>query len=44
MAALELPEAHWERVRVGPEQREATGPDGQRGTLIDNVIVLRRVA
>nr|WP_235684143.1 class I SAM-dependent methyltransferase [Mycolicibacterium mageritense] len=44
LAALELPEAHWERVRVGPEQREATGPDGQRGTLIDNVIVLRRVA
>lgn len=44
LAALELPEAQWERIRVGPEQREATGPDGRHGTLIDNVIVLRRVS
>nr|WP_245839265.1 class I SAM-dependent methyltransferase [Mycobacterium aquaticum] len=43
-AALELPEGQWERIQVGLEQRDATGPDGQRGTLIDNVIVLRRRA
>nr|WP_232005895.1 class I SAM-dependent methyltransferase [Mycobacterium sp. 852013-50091_SCH5140682] len=44
LAALELPEGQWERIQVGPEQRDATGPDGQRGTLIDNVIVLRRAS
>ena len=32
----------WERVQVGPVAREATGPDGQPGHLIDNVMVLRR--
>ncbi|WP_077742015.1 FAD-dependent oxidoreductase [Mycolicibacterium boenickei] len=41
--SLNLDEAQWERVRVGTDEREATGPDGQRGTLIDNVMVLRRV-
>ncbi|MFN3002230.1 FAD-dependent oxidoreductase [Mycolicibacterium wolinskyi] len=42
VAALDLPGEQWERVRVGAEERDATGPDGQRGTLIDNVMVLRR--
>lgn len=32
----------WDRVQVGPVEREATGPDGQLGHLIDNVMVLRR--
>lgn len=41
--SLDLDESQWERVRVGTDEREATGPDGQRGTLIDNVMVLRRL-
>lgn len=32
----------WDRVQVGPVEREATGPDGQPGHLVDNVMVLRR--
>ena len=32
----------WERVRVGAVEREAVGPDGEIGTLTDNVIILRR--
>jgi SAM-dependent methyltransferase len=40
--SLNLDAGEWERVRVEPVEREATGPDGQVGTLIDNVIVLRR--
>ncbi len=39
---LDLDAAAWERVRVERAGREAIGPDGQPGTLIDNVIVLRR--
>ncbi|MGZ5390456.1 MAG: SAM-dependent methyltransferase [Mycobacterium sp.] len=42
VAALDLPDAEWERVRVGPVEREATGPNGETGALVDNVIVLRR--
>jgi SAM-dependent methyltransferase len=42
VAALDLPEAGWERVRVGPVERLATGPNGETGALVDNVIVLRR--
>lgn len=41
--SLKLDDAQWERVRVGTDEREATGPDGQPGTLIDNVMVLRRM-
>ncbi len=40
--SLQLDPAQWERVRVGRAEREATGPDGQQGVLIDNVMVLRR--
>ncbi|MBP2451448.1 bifunctional NAD(P)/FAD-dependent oxidoreductase/class I SAM-dependent methyltransferase [Mycolicibacterium lutetiense] len=40
--SLNLDATQWERVRVGTDEREATGPDGQPGTLIDNVMVLRR--
>nr|WP_231395979.1 class I SAM-dependent methyltransferase [Mycobacterium sp. URHD0025] len=40
--SLNLDDAQWERIRVGTDEREATGPDGQPGTLIDNVMVLRR--
>ena len=42
VAALNLPDAEWERVRVDSVEREATGPNGENGTLVDNVIVLRR--
>ncbi|OBB32590.1 methyltransferase [Mycolicibacterium peregrinum] len=41
--SLALDDTQWERVRVGTEEREAAGPDGQRGILIDNVMVLRRL-
>lgn len=41
VAGLDLADG-WERVQVGPVEREATGPDGQTGHLIDNVMVLRR--
>lgn len=40
--SLNLDAGEWERVRVEAIEREATGPDGQVGTLIDNVIVVRR--
>jgi SAM-dependent methyltransferase len=42
VGALDLPDAQWERLRVASTEREATGPDGKTGTLVDNVIVLRR--
>jgi SAM-dependent methyltransferase len=42
VGSLDLDEGEWERVRVEAAEREATGPDGQIGTLVDNVIVLRR--
>jgi len=37
-----LDAAQWERVRVGRAEREGQAPDGRAGTLIDNVMVLRR--
>jgi SAM-dependent methyltransferase len=40
--SLNLDAGEWERVRVEAVEREATGPDGQVGTLIDNVIIMRR--
>ncbi len=42
VASLDLDDDKWERVRVEASERQATGPDGQPGTLVDNVIVLRR--
>jgi SAM-dependent methyltransferase len=42
VASLDLDETEFERVRVEAVGREAIGPDGQVGTLTDNVIVLRR--
>jgi SAM-dependent methyltransferase len=41
--SLNLDATEWERVRVEAVGREAIGPDGQIGLLIDNVIVLRRL-
>lgn len=42
-ATIDLGERQWERVHVGTVEREAIGPDGQAGVLVDNLIVLRRV-
>jgi SAM-dependent methyltransferase len=39
---MALDPVQWDRVRVEASGREGVGPDGQVGTLIDNVIVLRR--
>lgn len=41
VASLNLDAAQWNRERVETVEREATGPDGQRAALTDNVIVLR---
>jgi thioredoxin reductase/SAM-dependent methyltransferase len=41
VAGLDLADG-WERIQVGPVEREAIGPDGQTGHLTDNVMVLRR--
>jgi SAM-dependent methyltransferase len=42
VGSLELDDAEWERIRIEVVEREATGPDGQTVTWVDNVIVLRR--
>ena len=42
VASLNLDDADWERVRVASVERQATGPEGQVGTLADNVIVMCR--
>jgi len=42
LAGLGLDEARWERLRAQTVERDAVGPDGQSGTLQDNVIMLRR--
>jgi SAM-dependent methyltransferase len=44
VASLGLDEMEWERARVEAAEREAIGPDGEPGTLLDNVMVLRRHA
>ncbi|WP_019970000.1 bifunctional 2-polyprenyl-6-hydroxyphenol methylase/3-demethylubiquinol 3-O-methyltransferase UbiG [Mycobacterium sp. 141] len=41
---LDLPAGQWQRLRVDAVEREATGPDGRHGTLVDNVIVLQRMS
>jgi SAM-dependent methyltransferase len=42
VAAIDLPESQWEKLRADSVERTATGPNGEPGTLVDNVIVLRR--
>jgi SAM-dependent methyltransferase len=41
---LHLDPAHWEVLRAEPAARDAVGPEGQAGHLLDNVIVARRQA
>lgn len=43
LAALDLTPSKWHREFVGAPEREATGPNGQRATVADNVIALRRL-
>ncbi|HWJ98432.1 MAG TPA: hypothetical protein VNQ33_09755, partial [Acidimicrobiales bacterium] len=42
LAELALDPVDWEVVRNGDVEREATGPDGQHGCLLDGVILVRR--
>lgn len=42
LAGLGIDDAQWELLRIGTADRDAVGPDGQTGVLIDNVILLRR--
>ncbi|MEV5827770.1 class I SAM-dependent methyltransferase [Spirillospora sp. NPDC052242] len=41
-ADLALDASAWTTERCGVHEREATGPDGQTGVLLDNVIAVRR--
>lgn len=41
-ADLALDPSVWTTERCGVHEREATGPDGQTGVLLDNVIAARR--
>ncbi|RSN56827.1 SAM-dependent methyltransferase [Actinomadura sp. WAC 06369] len=41
-ADLALDASAWTTERCGVHEREATGPDGQAGVLLDNVIAVRR--
>lgn len=43
-ATIDLGDGEWERVRVETVERDAVGPDGEAGVLIDNLIVLRRLS
>jgi SAM-dependent methyltransferase len=40
---LDLPAGEWQPLRLEAVERDAVGPDGQPGTLVDNVIVLQRL-
>ncbi|OBF63615.1 SAM-dependent methyltransferase [Mycobacterium sp. 852002-50816_SCH5313054-b] len=42
VAALNLDDNAWERLQVESVSRSAIGPEGQTGTVTDNVILLRR--
>ena len=43
LATLELDPKQWHTERLGAPERQATGPNGESGTVIDNVIALRRL-
>jgi SAM-dependent methyltransferase len=42
IASLNLDAGEWERIRMESIERQASGPDGQTVTWLDNVMVLRR--
>jgi SAM-dependent methyltransferase len=43
LAALELDPKPWRTERLGAPERQATSPNGESGTVTDNVIALRRL-
>jgi SAM-dependent methyltransferase len=43
LAALDLAPGAWEVERLGSPERVATGPGGQHGVLVDNVVAVRRI-
>jgi SAM-dependent methyltransferase len=43
LAPLELSPDEWHTERLEAREREATGPNGQRATVTDNVIAVRRL-
>jgi SAM-dependent methyltransferase len=42
VASLNVDDNAWEQLQVESVSRSATGPEGQTGTVTDNVILLRR--
>jgi len=42
LETLALPEADWREVFVDNVEREGTGPNGQRGQVIDTIIAIER--
>jgi hypothetical protein len=45
LAPLDLSPDEWHTERLEAREREAvTGPNGQRATITDNVIIVRRLA
>ena len=43
LAELGLDPKQWHTERLGAPERQATGPNGESGTVTDNVIALRRL-
>lgn len=44
LETIELDPRQWDRIQVGSAERGAVGPEGQDGVLLDNLIVLRKLA
>ena len=44
LAPLDLSPDEWHTERLEARERRATGPNGRRDTVTDNVIALRRLA
>jgi SAM-dependent methyltransferase len=44
LTPLDLSPVKWHTERLEAREREATGPNGQRATVTDNVIAVRRLA
>lgn len=42
LAELQLPEASWQTLISDVRPRDASGPDGEKATLLDSVVLLRR--
>lgn len=42
LSSLSLSDKNWHRVHVGSEKRTATGPEGEKAIVYDNIIFLKR--